>query len=243
MKCKKLRMESRWRGPCLVAAAAFLVSMTSGSLSATPVSGTGNINGTVTVGTSGIQFFNNLGVPNLFLGAPSNGSYTGLTGGTIDNLAGPPVVGAISIPDFATFFVPTGNVFFDLQNIFAGVGTAANCANNNFGSVCTPPGSPFTLTQTPTGVTVTLAMSGIAYTGTSSSGSSPTGGLFTAQVTTPGFISEVLAEVANNTLLKQTYSASFTSTPLAPVPEPATSGLIGTALLGLGLLKSRRARS
>jgi hypothetical protein len=46
--------------------------------------------------------------------------------------------------------------------------------------------------------------------------------------------------VANNTLTKQTYSASFTST---PVPEPATFGLIGTALLGVGLLKFRRVRS
>lgn len=239
MKCTKWA-GSRWRGPCLVGAAVFLLSLTSVSLSATPVSGTANINGTVTVGTLGIDFFNNSNVANLFNAAPSTGSYAGMTGGTIDNLVGPAVTGPISIIDFATFLVPTGNVFFDLQNIFAGVGTAPNCANNSVGSVCTPPGSPFTLTQTSAGVTVTLAMGGIAYKGTSGSGSSPTTGLFTAQVTTPGTITSVLAQVASNTLPIQTYSASFTST---AVPEPATFGLIGTALLGVGLLKFRRVRS
>jgi hypothetical protein len=210
------------------------------SLSATPVTGVANINGTVLVGTSGISFFNNLVVPNQFNAAPSTGSYAGLTGGTIQNLTGPPVTGPDLIANFATFLVPTGNVIFDLQNIFAGVGTVPNCGNNSVGSVCTPPGSPFTLTQTQAGVTVTLSMSGIAYTGTAASGASPTTGLFTAQVTVPGTITSVLQAVATNTLPLQTYSASFTST---PVPEPATFGLIGAALLGLGLFKSRRVRA
>jgi len=140
MKCTKWA-ASRWRGPCLTAAAAFLLSLTSVSLSATPVSGVANINGTVTVGTAGVDFFNNVGVANVFNAAPSTGSYAGLTGGTIDNLTGPTVTGPISIPSFATFTVPTGTIFFDLTNIFAGVGTAANCGNNSVGSVCTPTNS------------------------------------------------------------------------------------------------------
>ena len=241
MKCKELRMASRWRGPGLIAMTAFLALMTSMSLSATPVAtGVANIDGTVLVNTSGVFFFNNSNVANQFNAAPSTGSYSGLTGGTIDNLTGPPVTGPVSIIDFATFNATIGTINFDLTNIFAGVGTNAACGSNTVGNVCTPTGSPFTLTQTNTGVTVTLALSGVAYVGTSATGSTPTNGLFTAQVIVPGTITSVLSEVGSSTLPLQTYSATFAST---AVPEPATSGLIGAALLGLGLLRTRRIRS
>jgi len=225
--------------PSLLLAAGLMSAFLPTNASATAVSGTANFNGTVIVGTGGVFFFNNLMVANAFDAAPSNGSYSGLTNGTIQNLTGPPVVGPDSIIDFVTFPATGGTVFFDLQNIFAGIGTAAQCATNTVGNQCTPPGSPFTLAQTNTGVTITLSLSGIAYTGTSGSGFSPTGGLFTAQVTTPGTITSVLAAVLSNTLPLQTYSATFTS---VPVPEPATFGLIGAALLGLGVLR-RRVRS
>jgi len=231
--------------PGFVLAAALVMGLMPTTASATVVNGSANINGTVTVSTlNGISFFGDGGLAfaNIFSATPSSGSYQNMTGGTIQNLTGGPVVGPDSIIDFITFNVPTGNVMFDLQNIFAGLGTGA-CSGptaNNVGNTCTPPGSPFTLQQTNSGVTITLSLSGIAYTGTSGSGSSPTTGLFTAQTVIPfGTITSVLAAVGNNSLGLQSYSATFSS---IAVPEPATFGMIGAALLGLGVLR-RRVRS
>jgi hypothetical protein len=227
--------------------------------SATAVTGVSSIGGTVDVcppgpslcaGLTGGVFFFNLAdtTANAFNVGVGTGAYTGQTGGTIQNLLGPATTGPVPITDFATFFVPTGNVLFDLQNIFPGIGTVGACASNTVGNVCTPPGSPFTLTQTSAGVTITLALSGIAYTGTPGTGSSPTTGLFTAQVVVPGTITGVLAQVSPcgigqttgcGGMLDQTYSATFSS---IAVPEPGTFGLIAAALLGLSILTPRRSR-
>ena len=227
-------------------AAGLIIGLLPTTASATAVTGTASIGGTVDVTLGGIFFFNTPDTTaNIFDAGVGSGSYLGFTGGTIQNLVGPPTTGPVSIVDFATF---TGGavtpIFFNLTNIFPGGGTAANCSSNAVGppaSVCTPTGSPFTLTQTPTGVTITLALSGIAYSGTSAT-SSPTGGLFTAQVTVPGTITSVLAQVAApGGLQDQTYSATFTS---VAIPEPATFGLIGLSLVGLGMLaRKRRVRS
>lgn len=242
-------------GGLLVAGLALALLPTTAS--ATAVTGTSSIGGTVDVcppgpsscpGLTGGIFFYNLAdtVANAFNAGVGTGTYAGQTGGTIQNLLGAATTGPISVANFATFFVPTGNVIFDLQNIFPGVGTAPQCTSNTVGNVCTPPGSPFSLTQTNTGVTITLALSGIAYTGTAASGSSPTGGLFTAQVVVPGTITGVLAQFAPcaagqatgcGGMIDQTYSATFSST---AVPEPATFGLLGASLLALGIFRRRR---
>src|SRR5665213_1558562 len=108
MTCTELRMASRWRGPGLMAMATCLALMTGASLSATPVTGVANIDGTVIVDTNGIHFFDNLNVPNQFNAASSTGSYSGLTGGTIADLTGPPVTGPVSIANFATFNTTLG---------------------------------------------------------------------------------------------------------------------------------------
>jgi len=227
--------------PSFLLAAGLMSAFLPTNASANAVSGVANIGGTVDVSTSGIFFFNTLDTTaNIFDAGVGTNSYAGLSGGTIQNLLGPPTVGPVSLVDFITFNATIGSIFFDLQSISAGTGTVAGCGSNAIGSVCTPAGSPFTLTQTDAGVSITLTLHGIAYTGTAVSGASPTGGLFTAQVTVPGTISGVLAQVvAPGGLQDQTYSATFTS---VPVPEPATFGLIGAALLGLGVLR-RRVRS
>jgi hypothetical protein len=145
------------------------------------------------------------------------------------------------IVDFTTFNTILGVIHFDLQNIFPGVGTNVACSNNSVGSLCTPTGSPFTLQQTNSGVAITLNLSGIAYLPPSSSGSTPTTGLFTAQVQVPGTITGVLQAVQNGTLVDQSYSANFTSTPLSTVPEPGSLSMLsaGVGLLAIGIARKR----
>src|SRR4051812_48081903 len=167
--------------------------------SATPiVSGQGSFDGIVDVTLGGIFFSNtNDTIPQTFDGGTGTGSYAGLNGGTIKNLIGPATTGPVLIVDFTTFNTILGVIHFDLQNIFPGVGTNVACSNNSVGSLCTPTGSPFTLQQTNSGVAITLNLSGIAYLPPSSSGSTPTTGLFTAQVQVPGTITGVLQAVQN----------------------------------------------
>lgn len=204
--------------------------------SATPVTGTANIAGTVNVNTSGV-FFTNTMIP-----GPNDGSFAGATSATLQNLVGPPTTGAVDIPSFATFTTPTGTVHFDLQNIFAGAGTAGACGSNTVGNVCTPTGSPFTLIQSAPGqVTISLALSGIAYTGTAASGSSAAPFSFSTQNTNPGTITGILAAVNTDGGFTNSYSATLTAT--SPIPEPASVLLMGAGLLAAGLVSRRKIRS
>ncbi|HEY1216725.1 MAG TPA: PEP-CTERM sorting domain-containing protein [Bryobacteraceae bacterium] len=203
--------------------------------SATPVTGTANIAGTVNVNTSGV-FFTNTMIP-----GPNDGSFAGATSATLMNLVGPPTTGAVDIPSFATFTTPTGTVHFDLQNIFAGAGSAGACGSNTVGNVCTPTGSPFTLIQAAPGqVTISLALSGIAYTGTAASGSSPAPFSFSTQNTMPGTITGILAAVNTDGGFTNSYSATLTAT--SPIPEPASVLLMGAGLLAAGLVSRRKIR-
>jgi hypothetical protein len=216
-------------------------------------SGVANIGGSVDIfgGTdvnAGVYFYNTANtVANVFDAGTGIGSFSGLSGGTIQSLVGNPVTGPASIVDFATFTTTLGTINFNLTNINPGIGTAGMCLSNTVGNECTPTGSPFTLTQTQTGVTVTLSLLGIAYTGTSGSGSDPATGLFNSSVTVDGgTITGILNAVASPGGLAganaPTYSATFTATP-SPEPGPFALAIVGLGLLRLGSKRKWISRS
>jgi len=248
----------------LVVAGGLLASLFSTTAFANTIaSGTANITGEVDVSgcisgcslAAGIYFFNgNDSVPQGFTAGSSSGPFTNLqngdgtvNGGRLLNLLGAPVTGTLGTPivQEATFNVGNGagnEISFDLTAIFAGTGTNAACATNVIGAVCTPTGSPFTLTQNggngngnvcsvACSVSYTLNLGGIMYTGLSTTGSDTASGIFTAQASTPGTLTSVLAAVlSSGGLVDQTFSASFTAN---AVPEPGTWVMI---LSGLGMV-------
>ncbi|MBV9503206.1 MAG: PEP-CTERM sorting domain-containing protein [Acidobacteriaceae bacterium] len=214
---------------------------------ATSVSGIANWNGTVrvidTASSSGIFFSSTSDVANqITAGTPNTGSFAGLTGGTIQNLTGPPVTGSFPVTDFITFNTPSGNVFFDLMTIEPGSGTAAACTSSAVGSQCTPANSPFTLIQTSTGsVTISLNLRGVVYSGTSSTGTSATLASFSTQSTVPGTIPQILVDVST-VGITDSYSANLSATAPAVIPEPASLLLMGVGLLGAALVGRRKIR-
>jgi len=207
----------------------------------TPLTSAGqaNIAGTVNVTSTSISFFGppTGTTPNTFgVNQPDTGPFVGLTGGTINNLIG----NVSSLVDFVIFNVPgpPTPIHFDLTSFVAGIGTPAGCVNT-VGSVCTPPGSPFTLIQRAASqVEIDLSVVGNFYTGTSATGFSPGTGLFTTQNLVPGTITGILNQVATPQGITNSYSATFS----APIPEPATFVILGSGLMLLGFVR-RKARS
>ena len=222
-----------------------LTIVLAGSLSAASaafgdsVTGGAAFGGTFTVNSGGV-FFNATGTGTettqnpIAPGSPNTGSFTGLSGGSITNITGPPPVGSHPITEFITFNTSSGAIFFDLQTILPGTGMSTDCISAP-GSVCTPVGSPLTLTQeTSNVVALSFALDGIAYAGTSTSGSSSANVVFTAQAA-----NETITGLLNafaTTGFTDTYSATANATPTAGVPEPGTVSLMFSGLLGLGLL-------
>ena len=212
-----------------------------GSAQATSITGQANIAGNVSVSGTTIAFsptFTNT------VNATETGSFAGLTGGTIGSLTGGPQTGNVSVPGFISFNQGVAApITFDLTYIAPGVGTVANCSSSALGAACTPSGSPFTLFQlTSNTVLASLNLNGVAYTGTSATGSSPTVGVFSTQDVVYGTIPAVIAALQNGGSLNGiTYSASFVASPT--VPEPASMLLMGMGLLGAGLVARRKSRA
>jgi hypothetical protein len=235
---------------------------------AAAVNGEANIAGTATVSNTQIVFGEgNPEVYGMFQpNTPDTGDFTTLTGGTIaDNPSGGPNAspspgvllangmpsGNISYKDFITFTTPGapgGAIYFDLTHIDAGTGGTAGCSSSSVGSTCTPvingQLSPFTLRQiTSNSVEIDLSMEGVAYTGTTSTGSSFSSGSFTTQDKAYGTIPSILTQLASNNgtgTVTDSYSATFIAT---AAPEPSSIYLGITGLLMVGGLYRRGRRS
>jgi hypothetical protein len=213
--------------------AAALVLISTSAFGTAISAGEDNTAGVVLVNMSGIFFssFTTTG--------PDTGAYAGNTTVTQGSLMGTPTL-TPNLPAWATFTgTSPGPIMFDLQTLNAGIGTNAMCSSNTVGNVCTPTGSPITLSQiAPNVVSLSLAGNGIAYTGTSASGSTLTTVSFTTQNNLPGTITDILMAVNSKSGFTDSVSATYTST--SSVPEPMTVSMLGFGLVCLGLFSRRR---
>jgi len=130
-------------------------------------------------------------------------------------------------------------VTFDLTRVEPGGAPDCASVNTSGGGVsCTPMvgpfTSPFTLTNTALGNSsfVQFSVEVNAWTGSRNTGVTPYTGIFTTQSAGRN-IADILADLSLGKVLENSYSANFSPTPQANVPEPETKALFG---LGLGAI-------
>ena len=244
---------------CIASRIAFTVSVfaLSGVLAlATPVGGTFDTTGSVTVGMTTIDFAPLGGGSGAFSVAPAplpTGSFAALGGtvGTILDLsslpANQPVGVGIWLPSFMTFSADP-NLDFGLRYIQAGTFPSTACGLLAApGQICTPnlgnpPYSPFNMGN----ITATSSYAAFQAWGYVNDLSDPAPGwddglwvgTFSTQFTTMPF-QQVLAIVQGGGTVTASYSANFA---VIPIPEPSTLSFlgIGLALVGVGAFVRRR---
>ncbi|MBZ5585424.1 MAG: PEP-CTERM sorting domain-containing protein [Acidobacteriia bacterium] len=220
------------------------------AISAATLSGTFNLDGTITVTGNTITWQDNAAVPNkaTIAATGATGSFAGLgnTEVTIQNLVNPPdVVGGagFAATPFISFDANPALPVLDINFIFPGPYSSAACsAAPAPGQTCTPSnpgGSPFGLSNLGSGGVVTGSTAAFAFSGVTSDGLSTWKGNFTSQFNDP--YQTVLAGLATNGSVTNTYSGTFLVSVTPRVPEPSTYMLVLGSLGALFALRKKRA--
>jgi hypothetical protein len=217
----------------------FLGAILSGlvtGLSASALSGTFDMSGTITVTGTNISWTSDLSpfLPEMFSLTVGTGSFAGAEGqnGISDlNIASEPIgTTFVDNTPFITFdVVPLPSLMLNFIN--AGIDSSAECfAPAAAGQTCTPPnpgGSPFNLQN----LSATQSTAAFIFSGVTADGLSDWSGTFTAQFNDEPF-QQVLATLGTSGTVSASYSAEVTVTPLV-TPEPTSAFMLA---FGLGLL-------
>jgi hypothetical protein len=211
-----------------------------------------NIAGSVSISFGNIDFYPLGGGSGSFsIFAPETGIFgplMGSTGSIMDlNNTTEPVGSTVNVPDFMTF-AGAPNLELTLTELPAGTFSSATCGGTAAsGQTCTPPGTPYDLTnQTATSSTASFTVDGY-LTDTNNPGvQTAFTGIFTTQFEDMSF-QQVVAAIEGGQTVDASYSATFTAVSTA-TPEPASmltmlSG--GLLLIGVGAFgkKLRRTNS
>ena len=178
------------------------------------------------------------GLSNLF-SAPSTG--------TIKSVAG---TGALS--DFETVqgagALASQTIHFDLTDIQVNATTTGNCSSNAAGTSCSQAGSPFTLTEDASSLTISFKADLVAYTGSKAAGSTEYTASFTTQAagTLGGSCSSDAADITGFIACQNSGGTAdlnwaVTETPVT-TPEPMSVALLGSAVLIALTPRLRRSR-
>lgn len=197
--------------------------------------------GGVTVTSTTIDWTLPAGDPNgcMQSGGVTNVTYTGggpLVAGVSGLMKDLTLATVFPVIDYMTF-TGNGNLHLNLTSIGPGVGNTVCATTFGSGPDCSVfAGSPFILSPTATGTSVTLSVFGVATDG--SAQTTVWSGGYTTQIT-----GVTAAAIQSNILaggsLASTYSASFV---VGEIPEPGTIGmvLLGGLLIGGARLYRRR---